>query len=209
MASEARIAARFGYPVRAGGGTPAGAAAAARALIEEGATALVSFGLAGGLDPELRPGRVLIPSIILADGETWRTDRALAELFGGLTGHTMLAGSEIAANATAKRQLRASTQADAIDLESGAVARIAAVHGLPFVVVRAICDPAGKDLPPAALIALESAGGIGLLPVLRSVSRRPNQILGLLALAADAARARRALIGVAQRFQAGRNRSNL
>ena len=77
MASEARIAARFGYPVRAGGGTPAGAAAAARALIEEGATALVSFGLAGGLDPELRPGRVLIPSIILADGETWRTDRAL------------------------------------------------------------------------------------------------------------------------------------
>ena len=131
------------------------------------------------------------------------------ELFGGLTGHTMLGGSEIAANATAKRQLRASTQADAIDLESGAVARIAAVHGLPFVVVRAICDPAGKDLPPAALIALDSAGGIGLLPVLRSVSRRPNQILGLLALAADAARARRALIGVAQRFQAGRNRSNL
>ncbi len=208
LAAEARIAARFGYPVRAGGGTPAGAAAAARRLIEDGATALVSFGLAGGLDPALRPGSLLIPSIILSDGETWRADPTLAEAFGGLTPHTILGGAEIAANAAAKRHLHASTQAHAIDLESGAVARVAAAHGLPVMVIRAICDPAEMDLPPAALIALDQAGGIGLLPVLRSVLLQPNQIPGLLALARDAALARRALIALAKWFQADRRTSS-
>ncbi|HEY0425948.1 MAG TPA: hypothetical protein VGC82_21710, partial [Rhodopila sp.] len=63
LAAEARIASRFGYPVRVGG-TPAGAGVAASELIEQGATALVSFGLAGGLDPALRPGTVVVASIV-------------------------------------------------------------------------------------------------------------------------------------------------
>ncbi|MDR3530287.1 MAG: hypothetical protein P4L90_07030, partial [Rhodopila sp.] len=92
-------------------------------------------------------------------------------------------------------------QAHAIDLESGAMARVAEAHGLPFIVVRAICDPAERDLPPAALVALDPEGGIGLIPVLRSVLKQPNQLPGLLALARDAGRARRALIGLAERYR--------
>jgi adenosylhomocysteine nucleosidase len=199
--AEARIAARFGSPVRAGGGTPAGAGAAAAELVRRGATALVSFGLAGGLDPALRPGSVVIPSVVLAGGDALVADAGLAARFGGVTGHTLLAGSAIAADAAAKRRLHAATGAHAIDLESGAVARVAAGHGLPFAVVRAICDPAERDLPPAALIALDPDGGIGLLAVLRSVLRHPGQIPALLALARDAALARRALAGLAARYR--------
>jgi adenosylhomocysteine nucleosidase len=198
LAAEARIAVRFGGPVRAGGGTPAGAEAAARRLVGDGVTALVSFGLAGGLDPELRPGAVIVPSVVLSDGAAFRADAALAERFGGLTGHTLLAGLDVAADAATKQRLYATTQAQAVDLESGAVARVAAAHRLPFVVVRAICDPAERDLPPAALIALNPDGGIGFWRVLRSVLLRPRQIPGLLALGRDAALARRALIAIAQ-----------
>jgi adenosylhomocysteine nucleosidase len=178
----------------------AGAAGASERLIRHGATALVSFGLAGGLDPILRPGTVVVAADVLDDGERLSTDRVLAARFGGMTGHTVLAGSTVVADAAEKRALFAATGAHVVDLESGPVARIARSHGLPFAVVRAVCDPAERDLPPAALVALGPGGGIGLMPVLRSVLGRPRQIFGLLALARDAARARRALIGLAGQF---------
>ncbi len=202
LTAEARIAARFGFPVEAGGGTPEGAARAASRLVEQGATALVSFGLAGGLDPALRPGSLIIPSIVASESR-WHADLALALLFGGLTDHTLFAGSRIVADVASKRRLYAETKAHAIDLESGSVASVATAKGLPFVVVRAICDPAERNLPPAALVALDSTGGIGLTGVLCSVARHPGQIPALLALAGDAARARRTLVALTERFTHG------
>lgn len=201
LAAEARIAANFGYPVRTGGGTPTGAEAAAKQLVSEGATALVSFGLAGGLDPSLRPGAVIIPSVVLSRGRRFSADAALADRFGGLTGHTSLAGQTVASDAAEKQRLRAAMQADAIDLESGAIAAVAEIYHLPFLVVRAICDPAERTLPPAALIALRPDGAIGFSGILRSILSQPMQIPGLLALARDAALAHRALSGVAKRFR--------
>jgi adenosylhomocysteine nucleosidase len=126
-------------------------------------------------------------------------DPALANRFGGLTPHCLLAGMAVAANATTKRQLHAATGAHAIDLESGSVARVAQANGLPFVAVRAISDPAERGLPPAALVALDRQGGVDLVRVLGSLLRQPSQLPALLRLAADAARARRALIALAQR----------
>jgi adenosylhomocysteine nucleosidase len=193
LAAEARIAARSGFSVRAGGGMPSGAAEAALQLVREGAMALVSFGLAGGLDPALRPGMVVVPETVLADGQAFHADAALAARFGGFTGHSLLAGEAVAADAASKRDLFGATGAQAIDLESGAVARVAASHGLPFAVVRAVCDPAERDLPPAALVALDRHGAVGLLAVLGSVLRFPAQIPALLTLGGDAARARHSL----------------
>jgi adenosylhomocysteine nucleosidase len=204
LAAEARIAARFGYPVLAGGGTPTGAAQAAMRLIGQGATALVSFGLAGGLDPALRPGTIVVPSTVVFEGDARYPDAALAELFGGLTHHTVLGGSSVAADTEAKRQLHTVSLAHAIDLESGPVARAAVASGIPFVVVRAICDPAERTLPPAALAALSLDGGISPGAVLRSVLAQPWQIPALLALGRDAARARRALLDLSNSFQARR-----
>jgi adenosylhomocysteine nucleosidase len=161
---------------------------------------LVSFGLAGGLDPALRPGMIIIPSIVLTENAQLRTNADLAERFGGLTGHTILAGSTIAATAAGKQHLRADTQADAIDLESGAVARTAEANGLPFAVVRAICDPAERDLPNAALVALDSRGRVGFFSVLRSVLAHPFQVPGLLFTACYAAQARHALLRLADQI---------
>jgi adenosylhomocysteine nucleosidase len=202
LKAEARIAARFGGLVRSGGGTTAGAHQAADDLIRQGVTALVSFGLAGGLDPTLWPGDVVVASQVLLDDRRLTANAALATRFGGPTGHTILAGAAVVADAAAKAHLFETTGAHAVDLESGAVARAAIAHGLPFAVVRAICDPSERDLPPAALIALDPAGRIGLAALIRSVLAQPTQIAGLLRLGRDAARARRALISVVRRFQA-------
>ncbi len=190
LAAEARIARRLGHPVAIGGGGAAGAEQAARRLVADGATALLSFGLCGALDPALRPGALLVPQTVLDGPARHAADPALAARFGGPTPHLLLAGETIAATAAEKRRLREATGADAIDLESGAVARI----GLPFAVVRAVCDPADQDLPPAALVALDAKGAIGFFRVLAALAARPAQLPALLALARQAAAARAALL---------------
>lgn len=191
--AEARLARRFGVSVVIGGGTAAGAKVAARRAVAEGATALVSFGLAGGLEPGLGPGALVVPAAVLCDGALFAADPALMELLGGATSHRVLAIEKVAADAESKRRLWQATGAAAVDLESGAVARIAAAHGLPFAVLRAICDPAERDLPPAALVALDARGAIGLTRVAGSLIAWPGQVPALLRLAADAAAARRSL----------------
>ena len=199
LTAEAQIAARSGGVVRAGGGTPAGAERAARLLVAEGAQALVSFGLAGGLDPVLRPGTLVVPVEVAENGSVFSADADLAARFGGLTPHRLLAGDVIVPDAAAKQAARA-LGAHAVDLESGAVARVAREHALPFAIVRAICDPAERDLPPAATVALDQKGAIGLVRVLGSILVQPSQLRTLIALGGDVARARKTLVSVIEAF---------
>jgi adenosylhomocysteine nucleosidase len=175
LAAEARIARRLAGTVAIGGGGADGAEAASHRLVAGGATELLSFGL--------------IPATVLDGATRHAVNTAMAGRFGGPTPQVLLGGTAIAASVDEKRRLRAATGADAIDLESGAVARVAARNGLPFAVLRAICDPADQDLPPAALVALDSAGAIGLLRVLAALAVRPAQLPALLLLARHAAAA--------------------
>jgi adenosylhomocysteine nucleosidase len=192
MAAELRIARRLGR-VAIGGGRTDGAAAAAERLVADGATALLSFGLAGGLDPNLASGDVVVPVAVLDAGRRYFTDEDLCRALGGTTVSVLLAGDAVVADAHARRLLSARTGASAVDLESGAVARVAARHRLPFAVLRAVCVPAQRSMPPAALAALNSARAIRPLSVLGSIVARPWQIPALLRLALDTALARHAL----------------
>ena len=198
---EARIARRLGL-VEIGGGLPAGAEAAAEALVARGVTGLVSFGLAGGLDPALPAGALVVPAMVIAAGLSYAADPALSARLGGMMPLRALAGTVILADPAAKRAARDATGAAIIDLESGAVARVAARHNLPFAVLRAVCDPAGRALPPLALAALDTGGRIGIARVLASLLRHPWQVPALLGLAGDAMRARAALVAAVRRQQA-------
>ena len=193
LAAEARIARPLGASIAIGGGTAAGAAQAAEALAPH-VSALISFGLAGGLDPALAPGTLLVPATILSGDEAWAADAGLMTLLGPSTPGVLFGDDAILATAAAKAALHARTGAVAVDLESAAVARVAARHGLPFAVLRAVCDPAGRDLPRAALAALDGEGRIGALRVATAILARPGDIPALIALGRDAARARRALV---------------
>ncbi len=195
LTAEAALLRGTRFLVEVGGGTPAGAEAAALRLVELGAERLVSFGLAGGLDAALSPGAVVVPRAVLEEGRVYDCDAGLLEWLGGANAGLMLGGLDVVANAADKGRLFAESGAAAVDLESGSVARVAAARGVRFAVLRAVADPASRDLPAAALIALNSGGKIGVLRVLGSVLREPAQVPGLLGLARDAGAARRALVG--------------
>ena len=194
LAAEARWLRGRGFAAGVGGGGPAGAARAAGELIAQGVTGLVSFGLAGGLDPALPAGALVLPRLVSGGGEQYDCDPALLVYLGGPTARLMLAGSAIAATVADKAALFAQSGAVAVDLESGAVARAAGEAGLPFAVLRAISDPADKDLPPAALVALDARGRVRPGRLAGSLLRGPGQLPALLALARDTGRARKALL---------------
>jgi adenosylhomocysteine nucleosidase len=190
LAAEARLARRLG-PALAGSGI--GAEAAGERLVREGARALVSFGLCGGLDRTLAPGSLVVPESVLAAGERLATDRALADALGGCSAALLAAEPAIVASAAAKRALFERTGAVAVDLESGAVARVAARHGLPFAVLRAVCDPAEMTLPPLALTALDANGRIRARHVAWALLRTPGDLVALISLARATGAARTAL----------------
>lgn len=194
LTAEARIARRLGLKAQAGGGTPEGAEAAAEALVAAGATALLSFGLAGGLDPTLKPGDIIIPDAVVEDGRIRPANAHLSAALGEATHGMILAYSAIVASAADKAELARTTLCRAVDLESGAVARVAERHKLPFAVLRAICDDATRDLPPAAMAALDEKGAIAFARVALSILGNPLQIPSLIALGRDAGRAREALL---------------
>lgn len=195
LTAEARLAQKLGGSVGVGGGTPWGAEQAAERLVAAGAKSLISFGLAGGLDPDFRPGFIIVPMAVVEAGRIRPTNAALSDMLGGWFGGMLYAGDDIAATTEQKSALAKSTLCSAIDLESGAVARVAERHTIPFAVIRAICDPADRNLPPAAMAALDAKGAIAFLRVAASILAHPLQLPGLIALGRDAARARAALVG--------------
>jgi adenosylhomocysteine nucleosidase len=193
LEAEARIARRLGALVEVGGGDSVGATAACTRLISRGVRSLISFGLAGGLHPSLRPGALVVPDVVLSKDGHWPTHPPLAALLGTVSG-ALYSGGAVLATAEAKEALYVRTGASAVDLESAAVAEAAARHALPFAVLRAVCDPATRSLPRAALVALDEAGKIDGRAMMREIMRRPQDIGALIVLGSDAARARRALI---------------
>jgi adenosylhomocysteine nucleosidase len=197
LRAEARVARRAGFSTVCAGGVPARTAAALSEAIGGGATGLVSFGMCGGLAPALAPGTLVCARTVIApDGtrhpvdEVWRARLpGWAEAVDG-----DVFGSDAIVGTTAeKAALHARTGAIAVDLESAVVAAAAARAKLPFIVLRAIADPAERDLPSAAYITLTPDGAPDIGRILASVLREPTQITGLIRLARDARLALRAL----------------
>jgi len=141
---------------------------AARRLVERGATALVSWGVAGGLDPELSPGTVILPDTVIgADGQSWGVDlewrdRLLVRVRGRVVTSTspLYYATSVITTADEKRAIHERFGAGAVDMESAAVARVAVENEMPCVAVRVVIDSAGMELPASIMTA---TGGNGRL----------------------------------------------
>jgi hopanoid-associated phosphorylase len=174
-------------------------------LIGDGISGLLSFGFAGGLDPALVPGDLVVAGAVIApDGTRFETHdgwrEALAEAAAASVPVTLgtLAGCDTAiTTAAAKSNLQGSTGAAAVDLESHAVAAAARMAGLPFLAVRAIADPADRPIPAAALAGLSPDGHMRPFAVLAKLALRPWDLPRMARLAEDTRAAHRALRRVA------------
>jgi adenosylhomocysteine nucleosidase len=168
----------------------AAASGAAQALVDAGASALMSFGMAGGLDPKLEPGSVVIPRELLSsDGvrfaasQAWREQVAAAiRPLCAVTEGNLLTSSHAIETPADKAAAFRDTGAAAVDMESAAVAEIAAKHNLPFIAVRAIVDTAADTLP-RAVVAASRAGSVRIARLIGGLILAPREIVALIRLA--------------------------
>jgi hypothetical protein len=109
----------------------------------------------------------------------------------------------MAFTALAKSRLFRETGAHAVDMESHIVARAAKAHGLPFAVLRTICDSAETALPPLASQAITAKGTVALGRVLSALIRDPRQISVLPGMARDSRAAFAALLRCRRRLGIG------
>ena len=192
LAREARIAGRAGLEPVIGGGD---AHLLARRLEQaaQGAVAVVSFGIAGGLAPLLKTRDVVIATHVVGANEHYVCDGAWSQVLRGKLAYSrsaIIAGVDApVADVGAKKSLFRNTGAHAVDMESHIAARFAKQHGLPFAALRVICDGAERALPPAALVPLKPSGRPRLFAVLGSLARAPAQFPELLGTGREAGKA--------------------
>src|ERR1700720_3215234 len=138
--------------------------------IRKGCHGILSFGIAGGLAPHLKPGSCVVARNIIADSGRYASDSGWAQSLMGMFQEATprraalrdvsfgdIAGSDVPlSSAHAKRKLHEKTGAVAVDTESHVAARIAAEHRIPFAAFRVITDPSDRALPPAAMVATRS-----------------------------------------------------
>jgi len=162
---------------------------------------VVSWGLCGGLDPRLRPGDLLLGSEIVSNEGAVRTDEAVtASLAQRLrnAGLRVIVERIVVSDApvltvAAKSELRRATGAAGVDMESLIAGCYALEQQSSFAIVRAVSDPADRDLPALVLKAVDSDGGINALAVLREFIGAPGQVMTLRAAARDSRTAFEAL----------------
>jgi adenosylhomocysteine nucleosidase len=197
MAFEARIAAGLGVPVICGGDGHNLAASLARAMAA-GCGGLISFGVAGGLAPDLKPGTCVIGSAILDDEGRQETDARwasrLMKIIPDAVHGPIVGVREPIAHASAQRDLHKQTGAIAVDMESQVVARAAARHGVPLAAIRVVVDPVERTIPRSALAGARPDGTIDPLAVVRSLIRYPRDLGGLIRMSLDARAARATLV---------------
>lgn len=175
LRSEAK-AIRRGYPgieVLAGGGDAARLERELDALLQAGPALVLSSGIAGGLDPALPCGAIVV------DGDAAVVGKLMAALPGAIRA-PITGQAAIAAGIASKAALRQSTGAAVVDMESHIAARVARRRGAPFAAIRIISDTAHEALPPAALVGMRPDGGVALGAVLASLARHPAQLPALI-----------------------------
>ena len=84
-----------------------------------------------------------------------------------------------------KTDLRATSGAAAVDMESHVAASFAGRHGVPFAALRVICDPAGQALPAFAAQALTADGEPDIAAVFFAFARGRARLGDLMRLARD------------------------
>lgn len=183
--------------VRPGVGVDRGLGAG-RWLAKQGVSAIVNLGVSGGLDPQLKPGAVLVAKSCTMHGPSgvepvWTADPARVEKAVEILKEYRL--KPLAApllttpgpvlSTEDKARLFQDHKTLGADMESAAVAVAAREAGLPFFCLRTVCDAAKRAVPEDLVRSLARQGTVSVGFVLKKILRRPRLIIDLLRMGTD------------------------
>mgnify|MGYP001828063893 CR=1 FL=1 len=180
---------------------------AAQALIDANVDALVSWGVAGALDPGLVSGDTLLPEAVRDEAQhiypvndAWhaslktRLDHQHVYADG-----TLLSTQAMQNDERQKSDLYQATKARAIDMESAAVASTALDANKPYVVVRTIFDTSSMRIPASSTNATDQYGQVSIPKLAKGLIMKPAELLQYPQMIASFAQARRSLQRIVER----------
>ena len=167
---------------------------------EPKASLVVSAGACGGLAPDLAPGDLVVPEVVLGTaGARYVTDAVPGVVRRG----TLLSTGELVPSPAAKARLWMETGAQAVDMESAAIVRWARDRALDVTVVRAVADPARVGVPADLAAVVEPGGRVRPGRALRAVLARPGAVADALTLGRNTERALRTVAAALGRIVRG------
>jgi adenosylhomocysteine nucleosidase len=158
----------------AGVGCEAAARATRRLILGHRPRLVVSAGFAGGLDPDLGRGSLIRAARVTPSDGSKQLRLAHAAATNGRD-LTIVTADRILTTPAEKTDLRIACDGDAVDMETFAVAEVAAAEGLPCSSLRVISDDASQTLPcEVAMLARPQSAMRRLGTALGAIGRRPR-----------------------------------
>ena len=163
----------------------------------------ISAGLAGALDPALKPRSVVAPRLT----QTSQRDVAavsdavlldLAASCGAIPADSSMTSERIVATVPEKESL--SQVSNIVEMESAHILAAAESVGVPGIAVRAISDAADEDLPVDFQRILDSQGHLKLGGLLKEVGLSPYRIPALIQFSRQSRAAAKSLADFLDRF---------
>lgn len=142
---------------------------------------LLTCGFAGGLVPDLKVGDVIFEIPPGGDDSSYAEVRSKL-MAAGARPAKFFCADRIASTAAEKKKLREDTQADAAEMESGAIQLICRGNGTRCVTVRVISDAAGDDLPLDFNQFLKEDKTLDMSRLMMAVARAPWKMGALMQL---------------------------
>jgi adenosylhomocysteine nucleosidase len=179
---------------------------------------ILLIGVAGGLDPTLEVGQLVIATRVL-DGDhraplpdaTWLATATAMATGSSLTSAAVLTVDHLVTDPEEKaRRWQHRPEASpgqrpaVVDLESAALAHTAAAAGVPYLVLRAVSDGAEEALPPCLRRCQRPDGSIHQGKVALAALLSPTTIPQLLRLARRVNRCAEALADLALKVAASK-----
>ena len=164
---------------------------------------VVSTGFAAGLDPELAQGTLLMPGVVIGpDGDKRHVCRHWHDRIGAVlkarwyvnTG-PLVQVPDIVRTPPAKKALHRTSEANSADMESADLADLCTRLNWPFVVLRAVADPAHATIPRSVAAAAADGAAPEALPLARALVKTPADWWPFIALLRYVFMARRSLTG--------------
>ena len=179
----------------------------AEELVARGCSSLVSFGLAGGLQPSVKSGDLVVATEVRTeDNKLYVCEPGLSDWLAGQTAANRKGSVLSVAAAISEPDAKQSAGLSgclAVDMESAAVAEIAERENLPFACIRAIADESDDNIPSIALDGLDKEGNRRIIPVIKGLLRHPGQFGAILALGRRSQSAHARLLGAGLALSSG------
>jgi adenosylhomocysteine nucleosidase len=171
---------------------------------------IILAGLAGGLDPEIQPGRGYVISTVISHDDRRHVASISADECARVespnTSHataTITSTDHVVSSPADRAALREATGAQLVDMESAAFAERAKQLGARWGIVRGVSDGVNSLLPRGLDHWVDESGRTRLGSVIMSLLRHPGDLPRTIALARASRAALRAIAPILCRFTTG------